>query len=107
MTPLVDQLHQFCLGHEQRDRGAAAEEMLAYLRHGWLETLEASVKADPGDDRDPEELALGIVRDVGEVAGVLLGADDQGPALAWSRANLIFDLERYLMLVREWGRELP
>jgi hypothetical protein len=99
MTPLVDQLQQFCLGHEQWDGGTAAAEMLAYLQHDWAGIPQVSVEADPGDDRRAEELALGVVRNVGEVAAILLATDDSDERLGWARANLIGDLERYLTAV--------
>jgi hypothetical protein len=100
MTPLVDQLQQFCLGHEQRDGGAAGAEMLAHLRQDWPEIADVSMQADPEDGRDSEELALSIIRDVGEVADILLSSDPE-ERLAWSRANLIVDLERYAVSIEQ------
>lgn len=98
IAPLVDQLQQFCLGHEEGDAGTAATDMIGYLRDAWPEIPAASLAVER-DGRDAEELALGIIRDVGEVAAVLLGGRDPDQDLAWSRANLIFDLERYAILV--------
>jgi hypothetical protein len=94
MTPLVSELQQFCQRHEEVDDGAA-DGMLEHLRHDWADIPVVNLPPIPDDDRDPEELALMIIRDVGEVAEILLAADDVEGRLAWSRANLIADLERY------------
>jgi hypothetical protein len=96
MAALVDQLRRFCEGHQRADLGVAAREMLADLRSAWPEVSDLSLEMDPDDHRDAEEVALGIVRDVGEVAGVFVTARDPGRRLAWAKANLIHDLERYV-----------
>jgi hypothetical protein len=100
ITPLVDELQRFCHGHLQRDRGAAASEMLAFLRQSWPEIPTVSLKVDAGRDLDAEALALGMVRDVGEVVVTLEGSSDLDAHLAWSRANLIEALKEYLIAVR-------
>jgi hypothetical protein len=95
MTPLVDQLQPFCYGHESGDGGAAALAMLGHVRRAWPDVPEVEIAPDPDDDRDAEELALGVVGDVGRVAGILASAADLEKELAWARANLICDLECY------------
>ena len=95
IAPLVEELQRFCRGHLAGDRGAAAAEMLAYLRAVWPDVPGASLPSEPDLRLSAEELALVVVRDVGEVAGQLLESREPAEALAWSRANLIFDLERY------------
>jgi hypothetical protein len=95
IAPLVDQLQRFCRGHEEDDHGVAAREMLAFLGDEWPDVEEVVLTVDRDDDRDAEELALEIVRGVGEVGGILL-TTDPGDKLAWSRANLIIELERYV-----------
>jgi hypothetical protein len=99
MVPLVDQLQPFCCGHEAADGGAAAGAMLGHVRRLWPDIPQVDVAADPADDRDAEELALSVVRDVGDVAGILLSARNLEKELAWTRANLIHDLECYARLV--------
>jgi hypothetical protein len=95
MTPLVSELQQFCQHHEEGDRAGAAAGMLAHLRHDWADVPVVSLPPVTGEVRDPEELALVIVRDVGEVAGVLLDSADSEQSLGWAQANLIQDLESY------------
>jgi hypothetical protein len=95
ITPLVNQLQRFCRGHEAGDGGFAAAQMLADVRDLWPDVAEQEVSHDPDTEKDPEVLALHIVRDVGETAGRLIESDPR-EVLGWSRANLIFDLERYL-----------
>jgi hypothetical protein len=92
LAPLTDQLQRFVRAHERGEGGAAAGEMLAALRDTRPLLSGGYLMADPDDGRDGEELALGIIRDVGEIADRLTRSDD----LAWARANLICDLERYL-----------
>jgi hypothetical protein len=99
IAPLVDQLQRFCWGHEDDDHGAAAAEMLAFLGDAWPDVPEVVLSLDRDDDRDAEELALEIVRGVGEVGGILL-TTDPGEKLAWSRANLIVELEHYTAAVK-------
>jgi hypothetical protein len=99
MAPLVDQLQPFWWGHEAGDGGAAAAAMLGHVRRAWPDIGEVEVTADEGEERSADELALGIVRDVGEVARILISAPGVAEELAWARANLISDLERYATLV--------
>jgi hypothetical protein len=99
VAPLVDQLGRFCKGHEGADRGEAAAAVLAELRSVWPEVPQVRLAADPGERPGAEELALGVVRDVGEVAGVLLATGDPEERLAWARANLVADLKRYMTAV--------
>jgi hypothetical protein len=95
LAPLVDQLQPFWLGHEAGDGGSAAAAMIGHVRRAWPDIPEVDVRTDPADERDADELALCVVRDVGEVAGILVSAVDLGKELAWARANLIRDLECY------------
>ncbi len=106
MTPLVDQLQPFCCGHEAGDAGAAAAAMLGHVRRAWPDIPEVEIQPDGSGGHDAEELALRVVRDVGEVADILLSAEPE-ERLAWSRANLIVDLERYAAVVgtRTDGRD--
>jgi hypothetical protein len=99
MTPLVSGLQHFCERHEEGAGAGAAAGLLAHLRNDWAEVPVVNLPAVTGDVRDPEELALVIVRDVGEVAAVLLDASDSDETLGWARANLIVDLERYVAAV--------
>jgi hypothetical protein len=96
MGPLVMELQCFCQRHEEGDHGGAAAGMLAHLRHDWGEVPIADLPPGEDQDRSLEELALMVIRDVGEVADFLLGADDLEEKLGWARGNLIFDLERYV-----------
>jgi len=99
ITPLVSELQHFCERHEEDDRGNAAAGMLAHLRRDWADVPVLSLPPVTGSDRDPEELALVIIHDVGEVAEILLAAGDLDERLGWSRANLIIDVERYSLAV--------
>src|ERR1700750_1200421 len=92
VAPLRDELSAVCRGHLQDDGGLAAAEMLAHVRDSWPDVMEREISHDPDPEDDLEVLALRIVRDVGIIADRLLGYDLE-EALAWSRANLIFDLE--------------
>jgi hypothetical protein len=92
--PLVDGLQILCGGRELGDPKVAASSMLAYLESGRPDVPKVSLESDPEEDLDVEGLALRIVCDVGEMAGLLLAAGSL-EKLAWSRANLISDLERY------------
>lgn len=100
LTPLVNQLQGFCRGHEDGDCGVAAAEMLACLRQVWPDIPDVALPSVPDDDRQAEQLALAVVHDVGEMAGILLTKNDPDEELAWSRANLILDLERYRVLTQ-------
>jgi hypothetical protein len=95
IAPLAEELRALCVGHEVGDGGVAAAQMLAQVRDLWPDVPNQTISHDPDTEADPEILCLRIVRDVGETAGRLLESDPQ-EALGWSRANLIFDLERYL-----------
>jgi hypothetical protein len=97
LAPLVDQLQRFCRGHEAGHGRAAAATMLVYLRGAWVDVPEITLQfsSDRGQEVNPESLVLALVRDVGELAGELLASDDPDQALAWARANLIVDVERY------------
>lgn len=98
ITPLVEQLQWLFRSHEEGDRGAAAEEMLTCLRGIWPDVREVVLDREREDSRDADQMVLEIIRDVGEIAAFLLGVGpDKG--LAWSRANLIVDLERYSMVI--------
>jgi hypothetical protein len=99
IAPLVEELQQFCRGHVKGDRGAAAVEMRAYLRDAWPDIPEAHLPSERDEDLGAEQLALVIIRDVGEMAGLALEADKLEEALAWARANSIFDLRRYLRAI--------
>ncbi len=98
IAPLVEELDAICRGHEEGHGGPAAARMLASVRTLWPEIPDQDLSQDPDHERDPEVLALRIVREVGETAGRLL---DLGPeaALGWSRPNLAIELERYLAVV--------
>lgn len=100
IAPLVDQVQRFCRGHVEDDHGAAAAEMLTFVGDAWPDVSEVVLTLDRDDHRDAEELALEIVRCVGEVGGILLGAD-RSEKLAWSRANLISELRRYVAACKE------
>jgi hypothetical protein len=98
VTPLVSELQHFCQRHEEGERGGAAAGMLAHLRHDWADLPVVDLPPVIDRDRDAEELALIIIRDVGEVADILLAGDVGEARLGWARANLILDLERYWVL---------
>jgi hypothetical protein len=100
MAPLIDQLQPFCCGHEAGDGGAAAAAMLGHVRRAWPEIPHVDVVANASDKRGAEELALSVVRDVGEVAGLLISASDLENDLAWARANLVHDLEHYTTVIQ-------
>jgi hypothetical protein len=99
IAPLVEHLHRFCHGHLERDRGAAASEMLGFLHRCWPEIPTMTLEVDASPDLDAEALAIGIVRDVGEIAAVLSRSSDPHSQLAWSRANLISALEDYRVTI--------
>jgi hypothetical protein len=100
IAPLIDQLKRLCRGHMSTDHGSAAGDMLAYLRLAWPEVSTITLTSDQNERRDADELALEIIRDVGEVASILL-EEDPSERLAWARANLMLDLERYVLAARE------
>lgn len=95
MVPLVEQLHRFCDGHEGGDRGLAAIAMIAYLQGAWPDAPPVALPGDRREVVDPETLGLELIRDVGELAGMLLDEADARGALGWARANLISELEGY------------
>jgi hypothetical protein len=95
ITPLVTELQCFCQRHEEGDAGGAAAAMLAHLHHDWIDIPLLNLPPVVDEDRDPEELAMLIVSDVGEVAEILSATDDPRERLAFARANLIVDVERY------------
>ena len=101
ITPLVSELQSFCQHHEEGRGYCAAVGMLEHLRHDWVGVPDMVLPAPEYEDRDREELALMIVRDVGEVAAILLPDDLAEARLAWARANLITDLEQYESLVED------
>jgi hypothetical protein len=102
IAPLVGELHRFCVEHESGDRAAAAAGMLAYLQGPRAEPVAMDdAPADPGKVGDPESLALGLVRDVGELAGMLIEADDPEAALAWGRSSLIAHIKLYRAAIRD------
>jgi hypothetical protein len=101
IAPLVDQLARFCRGHQAGDRVEAAEGMLWCLRALWPEIPARAVPPAPEDDRDVEGLALTIIVDVGEIAQILITSEDPREQLAWARANLTLDVERYAKLVAD------
>jgi hypothetical protein len=99
IAPLVDHLKRFCCGHLCEDRGAAAAEMVAFLRQSWPEIPTVSLEVDASRHLDSEALALAIVRDIGELAAAFERSASPPSQLAWSRANLITGLEDYLAAV--------
>jgi hypothetical protein len=101
MTPLVSELQGLCQSLEEggRERRAAAWSMLWLLRHEWADLPVIDLPGITDEERNSGELLLIIVRDVGEVADILLTDEDVETKLAWARANLIVDLERYLLAV--------
>ena len=105
LTPLVDHLARFCRGHDRADGGGASLAMLAALDEIWPDVPKVSVRSDPGDERGAEELVLAIIGDVGDLAWILGCGVDPAAELAWARANLIFDLERYRIVVGGQTRE--
>ena len=74
MTPLVDQLHHFCMGHEsatgvQPRRGDDCPPATHLAR-----APGGEVESDPDERRDAEESVLGVICDIAAVADVLLAA---------------------------------
>lgn len=99
MTPLVDQLHHFCMEHEsatgvQPRRGDDRPPATHLAR-----APGGQVESDPDERRDAEESVLGVICDIAAVADVLLAGLDLERKPAWSRANPILDLERYTFVV--------
>lgn len=99
VSSLVDRLQHFCRAHLAGDGDVAAAEMLAFVRDSWIECEDISLTSEPLEGLEGDQLALGIVQDVGELAKMLLGTDDVERTLTWSRANLIADLEHYRSVV--------
>jgi hypothetical protein len=94
VAPLVDHLQRFCHGHLEKDGGAAAGEMVSYLR-SWPGALNLALTPAGPQEPGAEKLALLVIRDVGEFAGFLLDSGDPSRALDWARGNLIVDIESY------------
>jgi hypothetical protein len=94
VVALLDGLQGFTHAHQRGEGAAEAREMLREVHGLWAGT-EGRVGSPVDDDRDREELALAIVRAVGEVADILLAPETSKERLAWTRANLISDLECY------------
>jgi hypothetical protein len=102
IAPLVGELHRFCVEHESGDHAAAVAGMLAYLQEaktGPVAVDDAS--ADPRTLADPESLALGLVRDVGELAAMLIDAEDPEVVLAWGRSSLVSHVELYRAAIQD------
>jgi hypothetical protein len=102
IAQLVGELHRFCVKHESGDRAAAAADMLAYLQEaktGAVSVDDAS--ADPTKLADPESLALGLVRDVGELAAMLIDAEHPEVVLAWGRSSLVAHVELYRAAIQD------
>lgn len=95
IAPLVEELRTFCVGHEEADGGAAAEGMLAAVRELWPDIPELTITPGLDSELDADVLALRMIREVGEIAAKLIGADPR-EVLGWSRANLVIELEHYL-----------
>lgn len=100
--PLVDHLHRFCDNCRRGDPDGAAAGMLDFVRASWpdisetrLPPVEDDAALGEGETFDADEVALAIIRDVGEIADFLVEGGKPGGRLAWSRANLIVDLELY------------
>jgi hypothetical protein len=98
VAPLAEELSEFCKGHDQGEGAAAATRMLTQVRELWPDVAAVEISDDADAELECEVLALRIVHDVGIVAERLQRLEVM-EALAWSRANLILDLERYLRSV--------
>lgn len=97
IAPLIDLLQRFCHAHRSDDP-TAGEAMIEPLRSLWPDIPHR--RLDPPDQghhatEDADSVALEIVVDVGDVARLLLTEGQPANRLAWCRANLIDDLERY------------
>lgn len=106
VLPLVHQLDRFCRHHEQGEREAAVAPMLAFVRRCWPDIPTADPYADenskpPAPAMTPDELLLHIIAAIGEMAGNLGELLDYEIELAWSRAVLVVNLERYEQAVDE------
>jgi hypothetical protein len=108
ITPLVEALNRFCAGNRAADGGAsAAAAMIKVLSGVWQDIPAVTVIEGPGEEMDRDELALAVIRDVGELAGLMISEDDPARALGWARANLLVDLRQYLAVVCPDSRRDP
>ena len=94
LTVLVDHLQSFCKSHLEQDGGSTADVMIAYLREGENGT-ESVLGSDRRLNSDPDDIAADILRDVGELAELLMCKEITCEEMHWAKANLIADLERY------------
>jgi hypothetical protein len=100
ITPLVEALSRFCVGNETADGGApSAAALIDFLSDAWPDIPAVDVVKGSSEEMGRDEIVLAVVRDVGELAGLLLLTANPARTLGWARANLLIDLGLYLTLV--------
>lgn len=95
LAALVEQLALFCRRHVDGDGVVAADGLRDWLESAWPEIPKIILPSKEERRLDGETVVIEIVAEVGEVAGMLLRADDLDRALASARASLLISVERY------------
>jgi hypothetical protein len=95
LAGLVEQVAIFYRRHVDGHGAAAGVDLLSWLESAWPDIPKATLGSEEQTGLDAASLALGMVRDVGELARMLLKTDDPDRALGWARANLIIEVGRY------------
>jgi hypothetical protein len=95
LAGLVEQVAIFYRRHVDGHGAGACVDLLSWLESAWPEIPKVSLPFEEQTDPDPASLGLGMIRDVGELARMLLDAGDPERALGWARANLIIEVGRY------------
>jgi hypothetical protein len=95
LAGLVEQVAIFYRHHLDGHGAGACVDLLSWLKSAWPDIPQVSLPSEEQAVLAPASLALGMIRDVGELARMLLRSEDVERALGWARANLIIEVERY------------
>lgn len=96
LAGLVEQVSIFYRCHIDGHGAGACVDLQSWLESAWPEVPKVTLPSAEGSHMfEPRSLALGMVRDVGELARMLIETDDPPRALGWARANLLIEVARY------------
>jgi hypothetical protein len=96
LAGLVEQVSMFYRGHLDGRGADAGSDLHCWLLSAWPEVPKVTLPStEESQVLEPRTLALGMIRDVGELARMLIEADDPERVLGWARANLLVEVRRY------------
>jgi len=104
LAGLVEQVAMFYRRHVEGHGAGACVDLLTWLEPAWPDVPRVSLPSEEQTVLDPASLALGMIRDVGELARILIATDEPERALGWARANLIIEIRRYRDAISEGDR---